>query len=186
MNQVQIFLLTLTFISLIIISLIIYRLYVKAKLDSLKYRLFAVRDELIRLVVEEKLSEEDFLFKELYPMVNELIKNIREIKLETLLKVSQDQLGHIVNYNFNRLFSELDESPEEVRTVVLELFNSLGLIIVNNDKLLFMAIRLHIISISYFKRLVELTRKIFPISYGAYKQYNEIENLKMKLNLVPT
>jgi hypothetical protein len=152
----------------------------------LRYEFFAVRDELIKLVAEEKLSKDDFLFREFYPMVNELIKNIKEIKIERLLKISESQINHMESDEFaNKFIGEYEQAPEEVKEVVGQFFASLAHTLICNS---------NVIGISYILLKTKLSKlvKLFmenvvkilsPPRYNAYQYYNEVQNLKMRLRV---
>lgn len=99
---------------------VFYRRYRRERLQQLRYRLFAVRDELFLLVAQGKLDEDSYLFRMGCAFMNGTIKHIRHFTLENLARsfVQQTEAWE-TSLVTERFVKELRNSPEEVQAVFL-------------------------------------------------------------------
>lgn len=162
------------------------RLSNKIGLESLKYDFYAVRDELIKLVAEGKLSKDDFLFREFYPLVNDFIIHIKKIRIDRLLKVSEDQINHMDSTEFAEMFvKEYEKAPDEVKQVVKDFFYSYEKTLIYNSNFIGITLLLIRVKLSKFANVfMEYFVKSFsPLRYSAYRYYNEVQDLQMRLRV---
>ncbi len=187
MNNLQITLLIIILLSLIIITFLIYRVYVDVKLKTLTYKLYAVRDSLILLLAQGKLTKDDPLFMVLYPMTNSLISNIKKINFKNFLDVSENELNQVKRDPiFVKFSSSFKKAPPEVKEVVQNLFEAFFDIFIHNSFLFRMGYYIYLKkkkSGHQYNKIKKFLRKIRPVDYQTYEQYREIENLKHSLGL---
>lgn len=125
-------------------TFLVYRLvYYRSKQVQNKYFLYKVRDDLIALAVAGKLEEDEFLFKELYPVVNDLINRINSFQLKHILEAVRAQESKVMAADFVKTFnSEIARQSEEVVQVFNNFFLAVFYIIYRNSMMLRVLIHL--------------------------------------------
>ncbi len=85
MGLAEISILTITALT-VLTSLLIARWRLRRTDRKIRaYRLYAVRDEFVRLVAEDRLSEDDMIFATFYAATNRLVKNVDQLNLSALV-----------------------------------------------------------------------------------------------------
>lgn len=123
---------------------IVYRFaYYRAKQMQNKYFLYKVRDDLILLAVRGQLDEDEFLFREFYPIVNELVNQINSFRFKHILRAIRSQEGKVMKREFVENFQrEIAGKPKEVVKVFNDFFSSIFYIIYRNSLIFRLFLRL--------------------------------------------
>ena len=100
----------------------------REKRKAYRYRLFAVRDQLILLVAEGKLEERDPLFQFLYRSTNLLIRLAKPLTLGVFIKAWR-QSPAVDEEAIEKFVADLNERSEEVRTSGIHFFDTVGSIL---------------------------------------------------------
>lgn len=118
-------------------TFIVYRfVYYRSKQVENKYFLYEVRDDLIRLAITGKLDEKEFLFKEMYPVMNNLINGINSFRFKHILAAIRTQESKVMDDSFVRKFNaEIAGKPPEVIKVFNDFFQAIIYIIYRNSLL---------------------------------------------------
>ena len=99
-----------------------------------KYKLFQIRDKLIRLVAEEKLSEDDPVFAFFYRAIDFLIRHTDLVNLKSVvdaLREAQERgLDPAAAQEVERINKQLEHEDPEVREVVSEFYATVMQILV--------------------------------------------------------
>jgi len=110
-----------------------------------KYKLFAVRDNLIFLVAAKKIEPEDWLFSIVYSSVTRLLHDIKLINLRDFVSTiararseGQDPAEHELAERIGR---EVHNRPPEVQEVVVEFYQAVIAILLANSLLLRLSVR---------------------------------------------
>ena len=91
-------------------------IYAQAKKDRNRYRFYEFRDDLIYLVANRKLSEDDYLFKEFYTMVNKVVNRTDKITFSNLVKSIRNDFAE--KESADRLRDAIRAADPEVRDVI--------------------------------------------------------------------
>lgn len=191
-----IFFASIVAVSLFALTLLVrFRLIKNVRRDHLRYKLFAVRDQLIRLVAQKELAEDDFTFQEFYSMVNISIKHIDAFTLREITRVAR-QHRHTLEQeeNFDKLIDELDHKTGDVKLVVNRFFLTMIEILI--AKSIFLRILRRLFSIFRTQRTNEFyeaskpnTRipkysNVFIERSESYQAFNFYQNYPARLGLV--
>ena len=154
-------------------TFLVYRfVYYRSKQVENKYFLYKVRDDLILLVVTGKLDENEFLFKELYPVVNDLINRINSFRFKHIVEAVRSQESKVMAEDFVKRFNEeIARQPKEVVQVFNNFFLSIIYIIYRNSLLFQVLSRLSHTSV-FLKRCIdapEYALGVFNSQFRAYK-----------------
>ncbi len=142
MSDLQIVCLFILFFFFTALTSIIYLLfYRKSMVDKKRYKLFAHRDALTNLVVQEKVTEDDWLYQCFYDLVNFLLRDIGRLSFrETIMAYSQVCSG-AVGQARAKLHSEMEQADEEFQEIIVELTFTLNEIFMDNTPLLKFMVR---------------------------------------------
>ncbi len=140
MNNTQVGLLWLQAIaSVTVISFLAFEWF-KGREARHKYKLYAIRDELLYLVVSQKLSQEDFLFKLFYRVINRSINEIKHLTFWSFIRASMTAKSELEKETTAGLQGEIQRAPEEVRKVIAHLCVTMMEIMLANSLSLFLAV----------------------------------------------
>jgi hypothetical protein len=89
-----------------------------------KYRIFAVRDQLVRLVATKKIDETDESFVFLYTWVNKILPVCKPLSLRQLIASFNDAKPTNIHWR-NAVLRALQHPVPEVREAAIELLDSL-------------------------------------------------------------
>ena len=105
---------------------------------SLRYRVFELRDQLRRLVIEEKLVESDKAFQLLHSRLNSMCTTLSRFDLARVIQASHqlDEEGRARVTNYLRV---MESSPEEVQKIFKESLNVVTLALACNSLFIFIA-----------------------------------------------
>lgn len=156
-------------------TFLVYRfVYYRSKQIQNKYFLYKVRDDMIALAVTGKLDENEFLFRELYPIVNDLINRINSFRLKHIVEAVRAQESKVMTDDFvEKLNSELARQPKEVVKVFNNLFLAVFYIIYRNSLMLRILIRLTKIS-AFLEKCMETPRYAFGILDSQLRAYKYV------------
>lgn len=140
--------------------------------DVYRYRLFAVRDRLVRLAVEEKIDEIDESFRFLYYTVNRLLPVCRPVNVHDLLRIvaSKETSDTEWEANFERA---LHHEMPEIRAIAMELTSALV------DIMIYKSITVRLAS--RFVWLISGVRRFMPKGIRtseAYRVYRQLDHLR--------
>lgn len=150
----------------------------KADAQIQKYRLYEIRDKLIWLVAEDKLSEESSVFQFFYRSVDFLIRHTDQLNLKSVVGALREAENRGLspstqNEEFERMQNWLERARPEVRDVVARFYETMIHILVENS----VAVRLvakHPHMWLAARELRGLISRMFSterMAYGFYKTY---------------
>lgn len=182
MTSTQIFYLSLLVIGFGVIAVRFINLYRQAQLEKNRYRLYKNRDKLIRLVAEEKISEDNILFQSFYRAITIMLKYTRSFTLEKFIKAAKEAEKDISPEDQKRidaLRTELRNAHPDVREAVTEFFYTSLQIMIDNSILLKLLLKLA-------KRLnvSKYTNHLPRSQRQPYDTYTDYENIRRRLQLV--
>lgn len=111
----------------------------RERLRVSRYKLFAVRDELVLLVAEKKISEDDDVFRFLYDTINRLIPHTKPLTLWDLVEgLNATQLARARDDDElrRRIKKSVDHSDMAVRKVARKFFAVLAEILLDSSILI--------------------------------------------------
>jgi len=124
------------FLTVLIISICSHVSNIKREQRKVaRYRLFAVRDALVRLVIEGQISEDDEVFQFLYVSINRIIPSVKPLTL----KAVADALDSHMARSFRddgfkaRFLAAVNHSDPIVRQTAREYFIVLSQILVSRS-----------------------------------------------------
>ncbi len=120
MNPTQVVLVS-GFAVLLLVSLLAFVRYIywPESHQINRYKFFAIRDELIRLVAAGKLKEDEFLFTFFYQTINGIIAHTHLVNLTALVRSQVEVAKSPVRKKLvERLISEMDKKDADVKKVV--------------------------------------------------------------------
>jgi len=112
-------------------------IYKIIKRDRNRFRFFAVRDELVDLVAQDKLEENSFIFKDLYRLTNHVVNITQKFTFKTLVFVLKEDLSK--DEKFQKLEAEYNKATPDVQRVING-FGEAVLLAIHNNSHLFKAI----------------------------------------------
>lgn len=183
MTSTQIFYLSLLAFGFGVVTLRFIKLYRQAQLEKNRYRLYKIRDKLIRLVAEEKISEDNILFQTYYRALTVMLKHTRSFTLgrfiEAAKKVEKD-ISPEDEKHIDKLRAELKSAHPEVRETITEFFVTSLQIMIDNSLLLKLLLKL--VTIAKKKLSVREYPNHLPRP-RSYDTYTDYENIRRKLQL---
>jgi hypothetical protein len=150
----------------------------KEKAKSQKYRLYKVRDDLIYLVAQGKLTEDERLFLLFYGLTNHLIKTTKEfLSLKTFVHaVSSASENPAEEQQLLEISYELKDKDAEVSKVLFEFYHAIIGILFENSFTLRMGYRLK----QLWSRAIEHLGPLIPYlssshreAYRIWRQYSQ-------------
>jgi hypothetical protein len=153
----------------------------REKAIAQKYPLYKVRDDLVYLVAEDKLSEDEELFQLFYGFTNHLIKTTKKtLSLKTILQgIATAEENPAEEQRLQRVLEELKSKDVEVVQAVDSLFTAIKKILVENSLTLRIAYRLQQVWSSAAESLRPLFDYLSPQAeaYKTYRQYSRASRL---------
>ncbi len=127
---------TFAFIFFIGVSVVATRSLRTSGDHAQRYRLFELRDQVYRLVIEEKIERDSVVFTVVCTIVNGVVSNIRDFNLRSLARayVRSDRKAFKSERAVERFFDEVKRADPEVQAVVLSMFNTLADILARNSR----------------------------------------------------
>lgn len=102
-----------------------------------KYKLFEIRDRLIRLVAEDKLREDSVVFEYFYRTIDFFIRHTDQLTLESLVgalhQAQERGLDPAAEQELGRMQRALDQECPEVREVVSDFYATMMQILMENS-----------------------------------------------------
>ena len=180
MNPSQVVLVT-GFAVLLLVSLLVFVRYIywPGSQQINRYKFFAIRDELIRLVATGKLKEDEFLFAFFYQTINGIITHTHLVNLTTLVR-SQLELAEspVRKQLVERMISEIEKKDAEIKKVVDNFYYAMAITLHKNSLLLQILVALWPVWISaiWFATKISIVGQYFfstkePV--GLYYAYSE-------------
>ncbi|OGU36043.1 MAG: hypothetical protein A2068_03020 [Ignavibacteria bacterium GWB2_35_6b] len=130
---------TLIFFVAAVILYIIFLWQEKRKIFM--YKFFALRDQLYRLAIEEKINENSTTFRELSLMLNVTIAHSKKFKLISFIRTLEER--KISEPDKNKLFfKDLENQSDDVKRIAEEFFNNFFTLLIRNHPMLFIFIHI--------------------------------------------
>lgn len=127
MNHQQIGLLVFQFVSWLCVLIYLSRSLLKSREESYKYKLYALRDQLLYLVANGKVSETSIVFKTFYGALSKSIGKVDKLTIYSLLEASVTAKTALQKEKQARLMEAIERSPEmrefvdQFATVMMEI-----------------------------------------------------------------
>ncbi len=163
--------------------------YKRQRVADNKFRLYAVRDQLIGLVAEGKVTENDSIFTLFYRATNDIVRHQHKFTLYALVKrAMKDDAAKTQSRDFIKaLDGKLAERDPALRTAVSNFYRAMLYIVVSNSLTLKFLLRSHgFISpiIRLTKRLSKMLPTLLVFSRGWMDAYSLGRTSELALNSV--
>jgi hypothetical protein len=156
-----------------------HRLFSKTDAGIRKYKLFRVRDNLVRLVAEGQLREDDFVFEFFYRAVDFLIKHTDHLNLKSVVQVLREAQKRGIDpaaaQALERINNKLPQEPPEVREVVSDFYATMAQVLMENS----FVIRFIVNHSDLWRAAADLGRvlgSLFSTERLAYRFYEAYKN----------
>lgn len=162
-----------------------YKEFRKTNLKKNQYKLYGIRDGLVLLVANGDLEEKSVIFQEFYPLVNNWVQSVQELKLTLLFKAFREARRNIESKEkIEALQKALVQSNKKVREAVQQLFRTVLEIMVENSFTLRFLVK-HVLT----KRLIRIVVKkllyqsamVSEERKQKYQDYKGYENIRTKI-----
>lgn len=150
-------------------------------LKAERYRLFAVRDQIIRLVVEGKITEEDKIFDFLYRRVNEILPDAKPLSLRGFVSILKRTDLAKNAAEASALLAELKTRTPDVQCAAYALFHTTAEILLGRAFLLRLALRVGFVSLISWRGIKSLLSYVFKTETEAYRLYREMNETASKI-----
>lgn len=117
MTNLQAALLAIEVSILLLVMLVLVSKLFDAKQERYKFRLYAIRDQLIYLVSTGELAEESFLFQLLYTTINATIAEVRGVDRWSFIRAATTARTALEQAKINTFLHELLGASPAVRKV---------------------------------------------------------------------
>jgi hypothetical protein len=149
----------------------------REKAIAQKYQFYKVRDDLVYLVAEEKLSEDEELFQLFYGFTNHLIKTTKKtLSLKAILRaIATAEEDPAEEQRLQRVLEELKSKDPEVVQTVDSLFRAITEVLLENS----VSLRIAFWSHQAWSNAAESLRPWvgYLNGYKTYRQYNRASQL---------
>jgi hypothetical protein len=147
-------------------------LLVKRREEKQKFRLYAIRDQLLYLAASGQLPQTSLVFTVFYRAVNGSIAEINKVTVGALIRASVRAKTELEMEKRERLLSALQGAPEEARAVVDQFASAMMDIMYQNSLVLV----LFIASVRFASKLTNYIKKFVtsPKQYETYEYWSEI------------
>jgi hypothetical protein len=108
---------------------------IRAKQEKYKYKLYAIRDELIYLVATEELAESSMVFKVLYSTINQTISEVHDVDRWSFIRASTRARSALEHAEIEVLVREICSAPRPVINTALAFFDTMQYIVKANSPL---------------------------------------------------
>jgi hypothetical protein len=105
----------------------------RARQEKYKYKLYAIRDELIYLVATDQLAENSTIFQVLYSTVNSVIAEVHDVDRWSFIRASTRAKTALENAHISLLIHEICEAPLPVVRVAANFFDTMQYIVKANS-----------------------------------------------------
>jgi|GEM_PF-4685861 len=186
MTQIETVLSVITFVFFSSFTALIYfRFYRKSRARATEFRLYALRDKMIDLVVSGKIKEHDFVFQEFYKFINYMTNHCEELSFSTLIQISRQNKKDFQRQQYvDKLIQELSKKDEKVIETIAELSYEMAQIFISSSLLL----RFLVTSLLFLRLVERIVEKIpNPLlideihAYEEYKKYDTLHDRIMSL-----
>lgn len=89
---------------------------------SIQFKLYSLRDRVIRLVAEDKMQKDDHCFKFVYLIMNSSVKYIHDFSYRNLIKAASKTDDKLKN-KIEPLVTEILDKDNELRRIFIEYFD---------------------------------------------------------------
>jgi hypothetical protein len=149
--------------------------YRRHQLKAERYRLFAVRDQIVRLVVDEKISEEDGVFEFLYRRVNEILPAAKPLTLRGFVRVIKSTDFSRTAKAHSMFMKDLETKDPDVQRAAYALIDTTKRILIERAVLLKSALRVGIFGITCGRGILRVFSRFFSTEREAYRLYRDME-----------
>jgi hypothetical protein len=186
MTQAEFGIALLITLEVLVFSAIQIRRIRRERLKTARYKLFAVRDYLIRCVADDQVSEDDPTFAFLYEEINALIPKARPLSLRALVVALKE--SRLVNDAAFRAKCDeaMDHCNDRLRDAAAVFFHTMIDILVMRSfmvriswHLTHSSVKLAIWCRDCLSVLRRLTAHVFPLQGEAYRLYKGFEDLSV-------
>src|SRR6266481_6454340 len=100
------------------ISMFLVKELFKSKEEKHKFKLFALRDELLHLVASGQLPEQSWLFKVFYGALSSSINEVRNLTIYNLVKASIEAKSELEKQKTEQFIASINSASPSVREFV--------------------------------------------------------------------
>lgn len=161
---------------LLFLAALLWRSYEEKR----KYKLFAVRDNLIYLAASGKLPETSMVFKVFYRAMNTYINELEGLTLVSFLRASIAVRTELEKEDHQRLVDSLRRTDVEVQAVIDEFFHVLMETLRYNSPML----SLVLVTAKHCHRLFSFLRRSLSVSAPVYDTYRYYESIHGRMGFV--
>ncbi len=132
---------------------------IRQRVAENKFRLYAVRDQLIGLIADERVEENDDIFRLYYQATNDIVRRQHKFTMFALIKRAMDErAAKIQSAKFiEELSEELSKRDPALRDAVLNFYRALLDIVIANSVTLRFFLRFH----DYVNPIMRLAKRIY-------------------------
>lgn len=175
MTHQQIGLIVLAFAAWLPVSITLIAALLRSREERHKFKLYALRDDLVYLVASGKLAENGHLFQLFYGALTSSIEEIHRVTVSNLINASIEAKNALQKEGFDKFVHEVEHASPEVREFVNKMFFVMRGIMVANSPLLVFLLR----SRSNFgKFAIRLKRQLLTKdaceTYDAYRYFERM------------
>jgi hypothetical protein len=143
MTHQQIGIVALVFAAWVPVTAFLVVALLRSREEKHKFKLYALRDDLLYLVASGKISEGDFLFRLFYGALNSSISAIHTLTVASLINASIEAKTALAKESRERLLYAIERASPEVREFTNEMFQALREIMISNSPLLVFLLKAH-------------------------------------------
>lgn len=133
MSNTQIALLAVEVIIALVVTLVLANWLMNTRQERYKFKLYAVRDQLIYLVSTGELSEDSFLFKLLYTTVNRTIAEVHGVDRWSFIRAATTARTALQEAQASKFLQEVLAAPPPVRMVAGSFIDTMVYIVKANS-----------------------------------------------------
>jgi hypothetical protein len=136
MTHQQVGLIVLAFAAWLPVSMTLIAALLRSREEKHKFKLYALRDDLLYLVASQKISEDCHLFRVFYGALTSSIEEIHKLTVAKLISASIEAKNALQKEGFDKFVREIEGATPEVREFVNKMFLVMREIMLANSPLL--------------------------------------------------
>jgi len=175
MTHQQVGLIVLAFAAWVPVSMTLIAALLRSREEKHKFKLYALRDDLLYLVASQKISEDCHLFRVFYGALTSSIGEIHKLTVASLISASIEAKNALQKEGFDKFVHEIEGASPEVREFVNKMFFVMRGIMVANSPLLVFILR---VRSSFGKFAIRLKHRLLTKdaceTYDAYRYYERM------------
>lgn len=175
MTHQQVGLIVLAFAAWVPVSIALIAALLRSREETHKFKLYALRDDLLYLVASGKLAEHDHLFRVFYGALTSSIGEIHKLTVASLINASIEAKNALQKEGFDKFVHEVESATPEVREFVNKMFLVMRGIMVANSPLLVFLLRVRSNFGKFASRLKhQLLTKDACETYDTYRYFERM------------